>query len=173
MRHFPRMRMWGLPLKNRQDATSEAMLRQCEQLFWFQPATTLRGLLLGILNWWDTLYTEHIPNFSDMRFCDPDDSAWWCVWKKYTDSMITDMTSLANVSSYAKLPTRATARMRYFLHNMVEYHNTLIFPTKTFIRDLTLMFYASQEAFCNVSVEIHVVWLMTGVSMQSLSLHVY
>ena len=129
---------------------TQATIDKCTRLFWFQPASTLRGLLPGLLDKWDNAYTVHFPSYVPMNLCDPTDKRWRVPWKKYANSMIDDMAKLGESSSYVKLPSRATSRLRYFLFCMSNYHNATIFPTKTFIRDMTRMFDKSREAFCDV-----------------------
>ena len=131
------------------DETNETV-KSCKRLFWFQPATTLRGLLPGILDKWDEAYTQKIPPYEDMRQCDPTDTKWRQSWKKYANAMILEMTRLGEASSYVKLPTRAASRLRYFLFFMADYHNATIFPMTSFLHDITQSFNRSREAFCDV-----------------------
>ena len=137
-------------LKKKKDAGSKVILERCKTLFWMEPATTLRGLLPGILEQWDNAYTEHLPSFEGTSRCDPSDSAWAQAWSIYASNMITELVKVSQSSSYVKLPPRAIPRMRYFLYMMTDYHNMSVFPTKTFIRDIAQTFSESKEAFCDV-----------------------
>ena len=129
---------------------TQATMAKCERLFWFQPATTLRGLLPGLLDRWDVAYRSKILPYEKSRRCDRRDAKWVRMWKQYANMLVDEMIKMGNASTYVKLPTRATARMRYFLFNMSDFHNTSIFPTKSFIRDLTASFDDAREAFCDV-----------------------
>ena len=130
---------------------SEAILDKCGKYFWFQPATTLRGMMPGILDDWDASYLKHIPDYEDTKFCDVKDPVWRASWNAYAESLISQLSTLSSASTYIKLPKRATSRLRYFLFKMMALHNTSIFPTKSFIKDLAETFERSKEAFCDVS----------------------
>jgi len=138
-------------LKKSNDKKSEEILSECCVRFWLQPATTLQGLLPGILDAWDNAYTGKLPNFEGTSFFNSHDPEWMTAYREYADAMIDEMAKLSQASSYAKLPTRAVARMRYFLHAMVGYHYTTVFPTKTFIQEMATTFHKAREAFCDVS----------------------
>jgi len=138
-------------LQKKKLSTSQEVLEKCKALFWFQPATTLHGLMPGVLDLWDVAYNEHLPNFEGTAYCDPEDPDWRQAWMKYATSITDGMLKLSQASSYVKLPPRAISRMRYFLHCMSGFHSMTVFPTKTFIRDMAATFTKSKEAFCDVS----------------------
>jgi hypothetical protein len=110
-------------------------------------------MLPGVLDVWDTAYTEHLPNFEGTTFCNLEDDDWTESWGKYAQALTHGMQELSRKSSYMKLPPHAIARLRFFLHHMTEYHGTMLFPTKSFIQDIVMSFSKSKEAFCNVSPE--------------------
>ena len=161
-------------LRNRpDDAVSEAILEKCSRLFWIEPATTLQGLLPGILEQWDSAYMEHLPTFEGTSLCDPMDEMWVESWSRYAESMISELVKLSQASSYVKLPPRATSCLRYFLYTMTDYHNVSVFPTKTFIRDIATSFSESKETFCDVSTVIfhlvmyYITWIRTPATICS------
>jgi hypothetical protein len=138
-------------IKNRKDPKSVETLAKCAALFWFQPATTLQGLLPGVLDVWDSAYNSFLPTFESTAFCDPQDGEWRKAWVLYSNGVISGMVDVSRASTYIKLPGRAIARLRYFMVYMTKYHNKAPFPTKSFIGHISKTFDKFGEALCDVS----------------------
>src|SRR6266849_10255057 len=138
--------------KNPKEPTSKETLAKCKALFWFQPATTLRGLLPGVLDVWDAAYSKCLPTFEGTAFCDPQDQEWRKAWTQYSNAVIEGMVDVSQASTYIKLPDRAIARLRYFMVFMMAYHTKAPFPTKSFISHISKTFDKFREALCDVSI---------------------
>ncbi len=138
--------------KNPKEPTSKETLAKCKALFWFQPATTLRGLLPGVLDVWDAAYSKCLPTFEGTAFCDPQDQEWRKAWTQYSNAVIEGMVDVSQASTYIKLPDRAIARLRYFMVFMTAYHTKAPFPTKSFISHISKTFDKFGEALCDVSI---------------------
>ena len=144
-------------INNPKDTKSTETLAKCSALFWFHPATTLQGLLPGILDVWDKAYNDFLPTFENTAFCDPLDGEWRKAWGQYSTAVIDGMVDVSQASTYIKLPDRAISRLRYFMVYMTEYHNTAPFPTKSFIEHVSKTFDKFGEALCDVSISFIII----------------
>jgi len=122
------------------EPASKAILEQCMRQFWRMPATTLRGILPGVLDRWDKAYSEHIPSDNATAVFNPNNKKWMAGYLKYASAAVDAYSTLATSATYTSVPARATARLRFFLFAMTDYHSAMPFPTAAAVTDIESMF---------------------------------
>jgi|ERR1700733_628997 len=132
------------------DPVSKQTLEQCARRFWRMPATNLHAILPGVLDMWDKAYSDHIPTDDATPLFEPENTEWMDGYLQYANAAVTAYTHLGQSATYASVPARATARLRYFMFAMTDFHSAMPFPTSTAITDAERHFEDMAWAFPEV-----------------------
>jgi hypothetical protein len=91
-----------------------ATLAECKARFALRPATTLRAMMLTLLDGWDGAYTTHLFQGDNGKFGNPSNEEWSRAWRGYSKDCLDTLIAAGKASTYVILPKRAVARLRCY-----------------------------------------------------------